>query len=214
MDLFWLRRGGWFQREIQHTRFCGLSKRFARTKTPTRDGRGVWRRKMVCMKYLIAILAIAGIVVSAKAVRIHSMDPAAAPPCAVSERWDCGVVNHSKYSVFPPYTLERDYDENGVLHPVGVHIPVAAIGIAGYSLILIFALLGRLRIVLELARIGFFCAAFLSYIEAYIITKWCIYCLWSQGIIAAILVASVVAVLLRRRRRAKSMVAVLSADGE
>jgi uncharacterized membrane protein len=74
----------------------------------------------------------------------------------------------------------------------------------------VFALIGRLRIVLELARIGFFCAAFLSYIEAYVIQMWCIYCLWSQGIITAILVASVAAVLLQRRRRAASMVSVLS----
>ena len=87
---------------------------------------------------------------------------------------------------------------------------MAIIGIVGYSLIGLFALLGRMRIVLELARIGFFCAAFLSYIEAYVISKWCIYCLWSMCIISTILVASVVAVLLRRRRRAASMVAVLA----
>jgi uncharacterized membrane protein len=67
-----------------------------------------------------------------------------------------------------------------------------------------------MRIVLEMARIGFFCAAFLSYIEAYVIYKWCIYCLWSQCIIAAILVLSIAAVLIRRRARAASMVAVLS----
>jgi uncharacterized membrane protein len=64
--------------------------------------------------------------------------------------------------------------------------------------------------VLELARIGFFCAAFLSYLEAYVIYKWCIYCLESMCIITAILLASVVAVLLRRRRRAASMAAVLA----
>jgi vitamin-K-epoxide reductase (warfarin-sensitive) len=80
----------------------------------------------------------------------------------------------------------------------------------GYSLIGLVALAGRMRIVLELSRIGFFCAAFLSYLEAYVIHSWCIYCLWSQCIIAAILLASVVAVWMRRRRRAASMVAVLS----
>jgi uncharacterized membrane protein len=94
--------------------------------------------------------------------------------------------------------------------PGKVHIPVAIIGIAGYALIGIFALLGRIRIVLELARIGFFCAAFLSFIEAYVIQTWCIYCLMSQGIMTAILIAAVVAVLLRRRRRAASMVSVLA----
>jgi vitamin-K-epoxide reductase (warfarin-sensitive) len=154
------------------------------------------------MRYLIALLAVAGIVVSSLALRIHFMDPNAAPPCAVTEHWDCGTVNHGKYSVFPPLLFD---DKPGALH-----IPVAAMGILGYALIAGFALAGRLRIVLEFARIGFFFAAFLTYIEAYIIQMWCIYCVWSQGIIAAIVVATVVALLLRRRRRAESMHAVLA----
>jgi vitamin-K-epoxide reductase (warfarin-sensitive) len=164
---------------------------------------------MECMKYLIALLAVAGIVVSSLALHVHNMDPAATPPCAVTEHWDCGAVNHGKYAVFPPIT-DDEFDENGQLHPNKVHIPVAIIGIVGYSLIGIFAIWGRIRIVLELARIGFFCAAFLSYLEAYVIYKWCIYCLESMCIITAILLASVVAVLLRRRRRAASMAAVLA----
>src|SRR5437588_6290377 len=113
------------------------------------------------MKYLIALLALAGLVVSALALRVHMMDPAAAPPCAVSEHWDCGAVGHSKYSVFPPIT----FDEK----PGAIHIPVATIGIIGYAVIIVFALMGRFGIVLELARIGFFCAAMLTYIEAYVI---------------------------------------------
>jgi len=157
---------------------------------------------MECMKYLIAILAVAGIVVSSMALHIHFMDPNAAPPCAVGPGFDCGIVNHGKYSVFPPLMFDEP--------PGKLHIPVAAIGIAGYALIGIFALMGRIRIVLEFARVGFFCAAFLSFIEAYVIETWCIYCLWSQAIMTAILLTSVVAVVLRRRRRAASMVAVLS----
>lgn len=145
---------------------------------------------------------MAGVVVSALALHIHYMNPAEAPPCAVSAHFDCGLVGHSRYSVFPA----RTDDEK----PGTIHIPVAAIGIAGYASIAVFALLGRIQIVLELARIGFFCAAFLSYIEAYVIQMWCIYCLWSQAIITAILVATIVAVVLRRRRRAASMVSVLS----
>ena len=164
---------------------------------------------MECMKYLIAVLAVAGIVVSSLALHVHYMDPAAAPPCAVTEKFDCGAVNHGKYSVFPAIT-DDEFDENGQLHPNKPHIPVAIIGIVGYSVIGIFALLGRMWIVLELAQVGFFCAAFLSYLEAFVIYKWCIYCLYSQCIIAAILLASVVAVLLRRRRGAASMVPVLA----
>jgi vitamin-K-epoxide reductase (warfarin-sensitive) len=161
------------------------------------------------MKYLIVLLAVAGIFVSVKALHVHNMPLGEAPPCAVTEKFDCGKVNHGRYSVFPPIS-DDEYDENGQLHPNKPHIPVAIIGIVGYSLIGLVALAGRMRIVLELARVGFFCAAFLSYLEAYVIHSWCIYCLWSQCIIAVILLASVVAVYLRRRRRAASMVAVLS----
>ena len=156
------------------------------------------------MKYLIALLALAGLVVSSLALHVHLMDPSAAPPCAVSEHWDCGAVNHGKYSVFPPIT----FDEK----PHAIHIPVAAIGIIGYAVIAVFALMGRFGIVLELSRIGFFCAAMLTYIEAYIIQMWCIYCVWSQVIIAGILLISIIAVLLRRRRRAASMQQVLAQE--
>jgi vitamin-K-epoxide reductase (warfarin-sensitive) len=151
------------------------------------------------MKYLIALLAVAGIVASSLALHVHNMDPAAAPPCAVSAQWDCGFVNHGKYSVFPAET-DSEFDDNGQFHANKPHIPVAIIGIIGYALIGIFALWGRRYIVLELAQIGFFCAAFLSYLEAFVIHKWCIYCLWSQCIIAAILLASIAEVLLQRRR--------------
>jgi uncharacterized membrane protein len=161
------------------------------------------------MKYLIALLAVAGIVVSSIALHVHTLAPGAAEPCAVTDHFDCGAVGHSKFSVFPPQTPD-ELDDNGQFHPNKPHIPIATIGIVGYALIAICALWGRMRIVLELARIGFLCAAFLSYIEAYVIYKWCIYCLCSQAIITAILLASIAAVLLQRRRRAASMVAVLA----
>ena len=145
------------------------------------------------MRYLIALLALAGAVVSVLALRIHYMDPNAAPPCAVSEHWDCGTVNHSKYSVFPPI----GFDEK----PGKMHIPVAALGVAGYLAIAVAAGFGRLWIALELAQIGFFFAAMLSFVEAYILETWCIYCVWSQGIITAVLLTTIVALVLERRRR-------------
>ncbi len=144
------------------------------------------------MKYLIALLAVAGIVVSSLALRVHYMDPAAEPPCAVTEKFDCGTVNRSRFAVFPAKT----FDEK----PGAVHVPIAAIGIAGYSLIGVFALAGRWWLTFEFAQVGFFCAAFLTYLEAYVLQKWCIYCLWSQGIIASILLLTVGLLVMRGRR--------------
>ena len=142
------------------------------------------------MKYLVALLAVAGIVVSTMALRVHYMDPALAPPCAVTEKFDCGAVNHSRFAVFPPRTF--DEDPKG-----GHHIPVAALGIVGYALIAGLALTGRWWLVFQTAQIGFLFAAFLSYLEAYVLEKWCIYCLWSQGIVATILILSIAALLMR-----------------
>ena len=62
------------------------------------------------MRYLIAFLALAGVVVSALALQVHYST--ATEPCSINERWDCGIVNHSPFA------------------EVG-HIPVATIGILG-----------------------------------------------------------------------------------
>jgi uncharacterized membrane protein len=99
--------------------------------------------------------------------------------------------------VIPPFS----FDEK----PGTVHVPVAILGIAGYALITVFALANRPRVVLALALGGFFFAIRLTYIEAHIIKTWCIYCVSSQGIIAAILLATIAALLLRRRRNLQSM---------
>jgi len=144
------------------------------------------------MRYLVALLAVVGIVVSVMALRVHYMDPALAPPCAVTEKFDCGAVNHSRFAVFPPRTF--DEDSKG-----GHHIPVATLGILGYALIAVLALMGRWWLVFEAAQVGFLFAAFLSYLEAYVLEKWCIYCLWSQGIVTTILVVTIAALVMRWR---------------
>jgi uncharacterized membrane protein len=145
------------------------------------------------MKYLVALLALAGLAVSVMGLHIHNMDPAKAPPCAVSEHWDCGSVNHSRFAVFPAKTFDEA--------PGKFHIPVATIGIVGYGLIAVLALMEMWWWVFETAQIGFMCASFLSYLEAFVMEKWCIYCVWSWGIMTTILVLSIGWLVYRRRGR-------------
>jgi vitamin-K-epoxide reductase (warfarin-sensitive) len=123
------------------------------------------------MRYIIALLAIAGIVASTLALRIHySMD---APPCDINAHWDCGIVNHSRYSV--------------------VHgVPVAAIGMAGYAIIALLALARRYRLLLAASIAGLAFALYLTSIEARILQIWCLYCVISQTIIALITLLSIV----------------------
>jgi len=129
------------------------------------------------MRYIIALLAIAGIVASTLALRIHySMD---APPCDINAHWDCGIVNHSRYSV---------------MHGV----PVAAIGMAGYAIIAILALARRYRLLLATSVAGLAFALYLTSIEARILQIWCLYCVISQTIIALITLLSIAAAIRSR----------------
>ena len=117
------------------------------------------------MRYLIALLAIAGVIVSGLALHVHYSTETA--PCSINEKWDCGIVNHSPYAE---------------IHGV----PVATIGIAGYLLIAVFSL-WRLRVLLLVAAlVGMAFALYLTNIEAKVLGVWCLYCVISQGIIAAI----------------------------
>jgi vitamin-K-epoxide reductase (warfarin-sensitive) len=151
---------------------------------------------MRALRLLIALFAIGGVVVSVLALRVHLQDPGEAPPCAVSEHWDCGAVNHSRFAVFPPRGFDEDPNSKG-------HIPVAVAGIAGYVLIAVLALLGRDFLVFEAAQIGMFFALMLTFLEKFVLEKWCIYCVWSQSIVAAAFVVSALNLWLSRRNHAR-----------
>ena len=151
---------------------------------------------MRLLRWLIALLALGGAVVSVLALRVHLQDPNAAPPCAVSEHWDCGAVNHSRFAVFPPRGFDEDINSKG-------HLPVATAGIAGYLLIALLVLLRRDFLAFEVAQIGFFCALMLTFLEKYVLEKWCIYCVWSQCILAVLLLLSAVNLWFARRHTAR-----------
>jgi uncharacterized membrane protein len=115
------------------------------------------------MRYLIAILALAGVVVSALALQVHYST--ATEPCSINEKWDCGVVNHSPFAEI-------------------AHVPVAAIGFAGYLALAGLALARRRALLTAAALAGMGLALYLSHIEKDILLVWCLYCVISQGIIA------------------------------
>ncbi len=117
------------------------------------------------MRYLILLLAIAGIVVSVLALKVHY--DTGSEPCRINDKWDCGVVNHS------PYAVVRG-------------VPVAAIGIAGYLIIGILGFMRRRGLLLVCVVVGMAFALYLTHIEASVLEVWCLYCVISQGIIAVI----------------------------
>lgn len=134
------------------------------------------------MRYVIALLALAGMVVSWLALRVHYSTESA--PCSLNEKWDCGIVNHSPYAV---------------MHGV----PVAAIGIAGYSLIGALGLARRRALLLIATGIGMVFALYLTNIEAHVLGVWCLYCVISQAIIAALLLLSLLWFIWGNRRGAR-----------
>jgi len=132
------------------------------------------------MRYVIAFFAVCGIVISALALQVHYSN--AVEPCDINSHWDCGIVNHSRYSMIGP-------------------VPVAAIGIAGYAAIALLAFFRRRSITLTLAVVGLAFALYLSNIEAHVLEVWCLYCVGSQITIALITLLSLVWLFLGRRKQ-------------
>lgn len=153
--------------------------------------------RMRILRFLIALIALGGAVDSWLALRVHMMDPNAAPPCAVTEKWDCGAVNHSRFAVLPPRAFDEDPNSKG-------HFPVATAGIAAYVLIAILALAKLDFLAFEAAQLSCFGALVLTFLEKYVLEKWCIYCVWSQGIVAVLVLLTAINWWLAQRNRARA----------
>lgn len=126
---------------------------------------------------LIAVLALAGTIVSAVSLQRHYAKSATAF-CDFSQRFSCDIVNRSEYSSI-------------------VGIPVAGIGVVGYALLFVLAVFLKDRVetpsrLLGAALAGLAFALYLTYIEGYVLTAWCILCLISLLAIFLISVLSVV----------------------
>ena len=128
---------------------------------------------------LIVLLCLAGVVDAGLALGEHyNTNPS---PCSINDRWDCGIVNHSPHAVIRK-------------------VPVALIGVFGYALLA--ALAGRFpRITVLGALCGLIFSLRLTSIEWKTLGVWCIYCVTSQAIMAAVFLLALLAAWLSRRQR-------------
>jgi uncharacterized membrane protein len=129
----------------------------------------------------VAVLSLAGVVDSAIALERHYAKSDTAY-CDFSQKFSCDIVNRSQYSTV-------------------VGVPVAGIGIAGYGALFMLSTVWRSRPetpnrLLGAAVIGLAFGLYLTYIEAYALTTWCILCLSSLLLIFLI---SVLATAIRLR---------------
>ena len=125
---------------------------------------------------LIAVLSLAGIVISSISLQRHYAK-SATNFCDFSQKFSCDIVNRSEYSEIQG-------------------IPVAGIGVIGYAALFVLATFWRSRpqtptrlLVTALAGLAF--ALYLTYIEAYVLTTWCILCVVSLCLISLISLLSI-----------------------
>ena len=138
------------------------------------------------MRYVLALIAIIGIIDASIALREHYR--VGSSPCSINEKWDCGIVNHSPYAVI-----------GGV--------PVAVIGMGGYLLLAVLTFLRRYGLALAAAILGLGFSLYLANIEAHVLGVWCVYCAISLGIMCLltllIAITFVVQLVLSRRNPAE-----------
>jgi len=126
---------------------------------------------------VIAVLAVAGIVVSGVSLQRHYAKSKTAF-CDIAETFNCDIVNRSGYSTIGP-------------------IPVALIGILGYAALAGLATVYRSRpdtprLLFGGAAAGLAFALYLTYIEGHVLSIWCILCLISLALISCITALSAI----------------------
>jgi len=117
---------------------------------------------------LIAVLALAGVVVSSVSLG-HHYGTSKTSYCDFGESFNCDIVNRSIYSTV-------------------LGVPDALIGILGYGLLLALATFYRTKaetpfmlLIASTAGLGF--ALYLTYIEKFVLATWCVLCLSSLTLI-------------------------------
>jgi uncharacterized membrane protein len=126
---------------------------------------------------VVAALSLAGIAISAVSLQRHYAK-SATDFCDFNDKFSCDIVNRSEYST------------------VG-GIPVAAIGVAGYSALFLLSTIWKSQQqtpnrLLGAAFAGLAFALYLTYVEAYKLMTWCILCLISLALISLVSLFAIV----------------------
>src|SRR5512146_3012568 len=132
------------------------------------------------MRRVIMALALVGVYLAVRALQIHYST--GVTPCSINDVWDCGIVNRGPYSVM-------------------FGVPVALIGILGYTFLFVMEALKKWRVmaVASVGALGF--SLYLTHIEASILQTWCEYCVGSLITISLITLLAIIQLFVRRRAR-------------
>lgn len=123
----------------------------------------------------IALVAVAGVVVSSFSLH-HHFGTSATSFCDFGQSFNCDIVNRSKYSTL-------------------LGVPVALIGVLGYLIILALATVYRSKaetpVFLAIASAaGLVFSLYLTYVEKFLLSTWCVLCLTSLVLIFSVTVLS------------------------
>jgi uncharacterized membrane protein len=118
------------------------------------------------LRPVLIFLSLCGVIVSALALHVHYST--GTEPCSINSHWDCGIVNHSSYSVV-------------------YGVPVALVGIVGHGLLEMLALLRRRGLFFLTTLVGVGYSGYLSHIEDHVLGVWCIYCVTSASILVILM---------------------------
>lgn len=132
------------------------------------------RRDPGWLGWAILALAIAGLALSAVSL-VNHYKKSPTEYCDFNQSFNCDIVNRSIYSEIE-------------VANTGIAVPVAAIGVVGYLVLMALSRLARGRrmalLMLAAAVVGLAFALYLTYIEAYVLVVWCILCLGSLSVIS------------------------------
>lgn len=137
---------------------------------------------------IILVLAIAAIGVTSYLTYLHYA-PEASEFCNFSEKFNCEIVNKSIYSRIEIGSLEIPVAVLGLLYYIGV-----VIGVGGILKKVPFNKIHKwltaencIRLIRWLTFLGLLFSLYLTYVEAFILETFCLFCLIQQGLILLIL---------------------------